>query len=109
LGLNWQHCADMVFVGATFSYERIHQALRRSYRFRQTRRVNAHLVVAETEANVVSILKTKQQAFQEMQQKMNEAQRLHGLFGGGDRRVRAEYRPGIEMAIPNWLVSKEVA
>ena len=109
LGLNWQHCADMVFVGATFSYERIHQALRRSYRFRQTRPVNAHLVVAETEANVLSILKQKQKAFQEMQEKMNEAQKLHGLFGGGDRRVRAEYRPGIEMVIPSWLVSKEVA
>jgi hypothetical protein len=96
----------MVFVGTTFSYERIHQALRRSYRFRQTRPVNAHLVVAETEANVLSTLKQKQEAFQTMQASMNAAQKEHGLFGGGDRRVRADYRPEVEMLVPEWCRSK---
>lgn len=106
LGLNWQHCANMVFVGATFSYERIHQALRRSYRFRQTRPVEAHLIVAETEANVLATLRQKQQAFQVMQTSMNEAQKLHGLFGGGDRRNRVTYLPEVEMKVPEWCRTK---
>jgi len=30
MGLNWQHCARMVFNGLSFSYERYYQAIRRS-------------------------------------------------------------------------------
>jgi superfamily II DNA or RNA helicase len=106
LGLNWQHCSNMLFVGATFSYERVHQALRRSYRFRQTREVNAHLVVAETENNVLTTLRQKQTAFQEMQAAMNQAQKEHGLFGGGNRRELADYQPKMKMLVPQWCRSK---
>jgi len=79
-GLNWQHCADQVFVGVSFSFEKTYQALRRSWRFGQTKPVEAHLIYAETEGNVLATLKRKQEDFKLMQQKMNAAMNEHGLF-----------------------------
>ena len=51
-GLNWQHCANVAFVGLSYSFEEFYQALRRSYRFGQTRVVNAHIVQARTEGAI---------------------------------------------------------
>ena len=34
-GMNWQHCANVVFVGLSHSYEQYYQAIRRSWRFRR--------------------------------------------------------------------------
>lgn len=48
-GLNLQHCARMVFVGLSDSYEQYYQAIRRCYRFGQTREVEAHIVLTEPE------------------------------------------------------------
>lgn len=79
-GLNWQHCAEMVFVGVSYSFEKTYQALRRSYRFGQTKPVNAHLIYAATEGNIMTTLNEKQGAFKDMQQEMNTAMHEHGLF-----------------------------
>lgn len=82
-GLNWQHAAQMVMVGVSFSFEKTYQALRRSYRFGQTRPVHAHLIYAETEGSVREILQEKQDAFAVMQSSMNAAMLEHGLFRDG--------------------------
>jgi hypothetical protein len=42
-GLNWQHAARMAFVGVTDSYEAYYQAVRRCWRFGQTRTSRPHL------------------------------------------------------------------
>lgn len=79
-GLNWQHCHEMAFVGLNFSYEKMHQCLGRCLRYGQQHPVNAHLILAATETNVLSILNNKQTQYEEMQAKMNDAMREHGLF-----------------------------
>lgn len=79
-GLNWQHCNQQVFVGVSYSFEKTYQALRRSYRFGQTKPVNAHLIYSEAEGSILTTLQEKQEAFREMQQQMNEAMAEHGLF-----------------------------
>lgn len=84
-GLNWQHCAVQILAGVSFSFERFYQAARRSYRFGQTRPVNVHMVYAETEGNVVQVLRTKQAHFIEMQEKMNAAMHEYGLFRKDDK------------------------
>lgn len=104
-GLNWQHCADMVFVGVSFSFEKTYQALRRSYRFGQTRPVNAHLIYAETEGNVLDILKAKQRAFAEQQQKMNAAMREHGLFRDSKKPALLSSQGTKPIHLPAWLKS----
>jgi hypothetical protein len=49
--MNWQHCATMIFAGRSFSYEAWYQAVRRCWRFGQTRPVTCHLIVAEGEGS----------------------------------------------------------
>jgi DNA modification methylase len=60
-GMNWQHCADVVFAGLDDSYESFYQAVRRCYRFGQFKVVNVHLVSAESEGAVKANLERKQQ------------------------------------------------
>ena len=60
-GMNWQHCADVVFAGLDDSYESFYQAVRRCYRFGQSSVVNVHLVSAESEGAVKANLERKQQ------------------------------------------------
>lgn len=52
MGLNWQHCARMAFVGLSDSYEQYYQAIRRCYRYGQTRVVHAHVVLSELEGQI---------------------------------------------------------
>jgi hypothetical protein len=51
-GLNWQHCARMVFVGLSDSYETYYQSIRRCHRYLQTRVVHAHVVLSDLEAQI---------------------------------------------------------
>jgi DNA modification methylase len=81
-GMNWQHCARMVFAGLSYSYEALYQALRRSWRFGQTRPVIAYMVAAESEGSVRDALKTKEEQHRMMQAKMVTA--MQGQQGRDD-------------------------
>ncbi len=78
-GLNWQHCANMAFVGVTYSFEKTYQALRRSWRFGQRREVVAWMVTAESEGDILKALQLKQDAHREMQAAMTAAMKANGL------------------------------
>ena len=80
-GLNWQHCARVVFVGVTYSFESYYQAIRRCWRFGQTRPVQAHIVYAETEGQVITTIERKKEAHKEMQREMSKAMNggIHSL------------------------------
>lgn len=84
-GMNFQHCANQTFVGVSYSFEKTYQALHRSYRFGQAKPVYAHLIYAETEGNILTILKQKQEMFKQMQSEMNTAMHEHGLFRDNNR------------------------
>lgn len=94
-GLNYQHCARHVFVGLNYSYENFYQAVRRSYRFGQTREVHAHLVIAETEVGVRDTVARKAGDHMEMQEQMVRAMRESGLendYGSTDLTVTDGYQ-----------------
>jgi hypothetical protein len=57
-GLNWQHCNRMTFF-PSHSYEQYYQAVRRSWRFGQTRPVTVDLVATEGGANALKNLRRK--------------------------------------------------
>lgn len=62
-GLNWQQCARMVFVGLSDSYEAYYQAIRRCWRYGQTRPVTAHIVLSELEGSIaVNVLRKEREA-----------------------------------------------
>lgn len=71
MGLNYQHCADMIFVGLNDSFEQLYQAVRRCWRFGQTRPVNVYLVASELEGAVVANLERKEAAFEAMGEAMS--------------------------------------
>lgn len=58
-GMNWQNCSKMIFVGLSDSYEAWYQAVRRCWRFGQTRPVDVHLVVSDAEGAVRENLRRK--------------------------------------------------
>ena len=75
-GLNWQHCHRMTYF-PSHSYEQYYQAVRRSYRFGQTKPVEVDLITTEGGKNVLANLHRKaEQAdsmFTELVRHMNEA------------------------------------
>jgi hypothetical protein len=77
-GLNWQHCRNVAFVGIDDSFEKYYQAIRRCYRFGQSREVNVHLVYSSAEGAVKENLERKQQMADIM------ADQLESGFGIGD-------------------------
>jgi DNA modification methylase len=69
-GMNWQHCHNMAFVGLSDSYEQLYQAIRRCWRFGQKSQVNVHIIVAETEGQVVANIQRKEHESAVMMEQM---------------------------------------
>jgi len=70
-GLNYQNCNNQIFASLDFSYESLHQSIRRSYRFGQKNEVNIYIITTDTMRSVSNILKNKTDKFQEMKKNMN--------------------------------------
>ena len=60
MGMNFQNCHRMVFVGISDSWESYYQAVRRCWRFGQTNPVTAHVVVSELEQQIVENVRRKE-------------------------------------------------
>ena len=73
MGLNWQHCHNVAFVGLSYSFEDFYQALRRSYRFGQKHPVNAYIIQAATEGAILQAVQAKMLAHENMQTAMKAA------------------------------------
>lgn len=99
-GLNCQFCWQQVFVGRTFSYESWYQAIRRSWRFGQTRPVNIHLVVAEGEDSIGRVIDRKSDDHAIMKREMSRA--MQDAVGTASI-VRVSYDPQHKGRLPLWL------
>ena len=102
-GMNWQHCANTAFVGLSYSFESMFQAVRRFWRYGQKRPVNAHLVIAETEGAVLAAIRRKERQYEELQSEMNEAMREEQLAA---RHKITRYDHNMKMELPKWLTSQ---
>jgi hypothetical protein len=107
-GLNWQHCARVVFVGLSHSFEAWYQAIRRVYRFGQRRRVLCHVITSDAEGAVVANLKRKQADADRMVTGM-VAEMGEFTAVGSAKRDATEYRPTKTMTIPIWIGQEESA
>lgn len=99
-GLHWVHCARMVFAGRSFSFESYHQAVRRCWRFGQTRPVEVHLVVAQGEDHIGRVIDRKADDHERMRAEMRAAMRR---AMGVEARLRVAYEPRNVGALPAWL------
>lgn len=103
-GMNWQHCARMSFVGLNHSFEALFQALRRCWRFGQTREVHAYLIASDLEGPVVANLDAKEAAFEAMYAAMAEhTAALTAAAIRGGRVSTTMQRATKIMGIPEWL------
>lgn len=103
-GLNWQHCAETGFVGLNDSFEQVYQAVRRFWRFGQTKPVTAHFIVAETEGAVIANLRRKEADADRMAGAMvRHTADLSSQAVRGMVRDRPNYAPTQPIIIPTWL------
>jgi hypothetical protein len=103
-GLNWQHCANVAFVGVTDSFESYYQAIRRCWRFGQKRQVNVHLFVSASEGAVLANLMRKERDATAMGDALaaetNDAVRAE-VFGAA--RDTNEYQPTAAIRLPSFM------
>ena len=70
-GLNWQHCNHSVFF-PTYSYEQYYQAVRRFWRFGQTKDVTIDVVVSDGQTRVLEALQQKTDKAVELYKNLTE-------------------------------------
>jgi hypothetical protein len=103
-GMNWQHCADTGFVGLNDSFEQYYQAVRRFWRFGQTKPVNCHIVSAETEGATLTNIRRKEADAERMAGAMVRhmadlsTENVRGMV-----RDRPDYAPTQPVIVPEWL------
>lgn len=71
MGLNWQHCNHSVFF-PTWSYEQYYQAVRRFWRFGQTKPVTIDLVISDGQSRVTEALQQKTKKARELYENLVE-------------------------------------
>lgn len=98
-GMNWQHCARVIFAGGTYSYESFYQSIRRCWRFGQRRPVHAHVVMAYTEQHMWDVVSAKSDAHQAMRDHMIAA----STRAQGKAASRAAYVPTHSAPVPAWF------
>lgn len=102
-GMNFQHCHNMIFVGLSDSWEQYYQAVRRCWRFGQTKPVNVYIITADIEGMVLENIKRKDEQAEKM---MSEMAKIAGEsfvdFNKATSQTLA-YNPTISIKFPKWL------
>ena len=96
-GLNFQHCAHQTFF-PSHSFEQFYQAVRRSWRFGQSRTVAIDVVASEGEAGVMASLQRKADAAEAMFSRLVELMHDHITIARGSEAETQE-------DLPPWLYS----
>jgi hypothetical protein len=103
-GLNWQHCRKVAFVGVTDSFEAYYQAVRRCWRFGQSRQVDVYLYVSELEGSVLANLQRKERdaiaMFEALSAETRDAVKAAVL---GSRRNTNDYDARQTVRVPAFL------
>lgn len=101
-GLDWSHCARMAFVGRSYSYEAYYQAVRRCWRFGQTRNLVVHIVVAEGENEIGRVVDRKAADHAVMKRAMRDAM---ARAMGRSVTVKNAYEPNKREKLAPWIRS----
>jgi len=103
-GMNWQHCADTGFVGLNDSFEQFYQAVRRFWRFGQSKPVTAHIIASELEGATVSNIRRKEADAERMAAAMvMHMADLSSKAVRGMVRDTPHYNPTVPVQLPAFL------
>ena len=103
-GMNFQGCQQMIFVGLSDSWESYYQAIRRCWRFGQTKPVHVHVVSADTEGAVIENIQRKDKQNQVLGEKMVKHMKTmmdKSIFAAAT--TKTEYNPEKSIKMPSWL------
>jgi len=104
LGMNWQIANKGFFVGLSDSWEQFYQAVRREWRFGQTKEVDIHIVIEEREGKVLDNIKRKDKQARKMVQNMIKHMKdLTKKELGQTKRTFVDYKPEVKMELPEWI------
>lgn len=107
-GMNFQTSRHCVFVGLSDSWESYYQAIRRQWRFGQTRTVHCHIVSADTEGAVVDNIRRKDQQHRELSAAMMDQMvdfMRREVFGAAIEKT--DYAAEMDMELPGWMIGGE--
>lgn len=103
-GLNFQHCNHMAFVGVTDSFESYYQAIRRCWRFGQTKPVHVHLFASQLEGAVLANLQRKERDARAMSEALaRETCESVKASVFGSKRTTNDYQATQPIAVPAFL------
>lgn len=110
MGLNFQRCHKMAFVGLSDSFEQYYQSVRRCWRFGQENPVDVRIITADTEGAVVENIQRKEKQFEEMLRGMIAVTQniTKDNIKATTRQTKA-YEPRERMELPEWLKSAAAA
>lgn len=103
-GMNFQKCARIAFVGVTDSWESYYQAVRRCWRFGQTRQVDVHIFASNLEGAVVANLRRKETDALAMAESLSAETRdavMREVVGM--KRETNNYNASKRVYVPAWL------
>lgn len=102
-GMNWQNCHNMIFTGLSDSFEQYYQAIRRCWRFGQTREVNVCIIISAKEGCVKENIERKQADFLTMRNAMIAlTKEITRKELRQTCRLTTPYNAETEMKLPNW-------
>lgn len=103
-GLNFQVCHNMSFVGLSDSFEAYYQAVRRCYRFGQTKPVNVNIITSDLEGAVVENIKRKEKDSLRMHAAMVEHTKSFVKENIDNiKTYDRDYNPTQKIIIPSWI------
>lgn len=79
-GCNFQrHCADAIFMGIDYKFNDLIQAIHRIYRFLQDQKVTIHIILAESEREILKVINRKWAQHNQMLKNMKAIVKKFGL------------------------------
>jgi len=100
-GLNWQHCNRVIFASISYSFESFYQAVRRSWRFGQTKPVNVDVVIASSEQGVWQSVQRKMRDHDGMKAAMRYAK----FSTAHSASIKHPYNPQFRTELPTWITA----
>jgi len=106
-GLNFQNCHNTIFCGIDYSYESYYQAVRRFWRFGQTKPVNVHIVLGINEKYILDVIHNKTEKQKEM--KANMYGSIKEIQNANIKGIKFKLNlDSSKIKIPEWLKSEVV-
>jgi len=103
-GMNWQNCNQIIFTGLSDSWESFYQAVRRCWRYGQTKDVHVHIVSSDIEGGVLLNIKRKEMLNKELKKEIIKI--MKGQMISELRTVKQKPKTliqTIKMEHPSWV------